>query len=166
MKNLYIRSQTLAMIKVNDIEMTSSDLTASAAMLSDMLSDPDQLVNQAYAENYEANVVDAYELSQCESTFCYPIDGVQFRFNFQNNVFMDNVPRSEWNKEEREFFQKHRDLLYRSCDFNCEVAGKEVIPFYLPKAIDAQVSVRYKDDIDDKMFDKVAWYFSPESSTS
>ena len=76
MKNLFIRAQTLAMIKVNDIEMTGSDLTASASMLSYIMSDPDQLVNESYNSDYEANIVDASGLSQCESTFCYPVEGV------------------------------------------------------------------------------------------
>ena len=133
MKNLFIRSQTLAMIKANDLEMTGSDLTASASVISELLSNPDQFANESYRNDYWTDVVDASELSQCESTFCYPVDGVQFEFDFQGSVFMDRVPRSEWTKEQQDFFLKHRDLLYRSCEFNCEVDGRKVIPFYDPE---------------------------------
>lgn len=130
MKNLFIRSQTLAMIKANDLEMTGSDLTASASMLSELLSDPDRFANEYYTNDYWTGVVDASELSQCESTYCPDINNVKLHFDFMGNVFMDKIPRSEWTKEQQEFFIKHRDLLYRNCDFDCEVNNRLVIPFY------------------------------------
>ena len=67
MKSLYIRAQTLAIIKANDLEMTGNDLTASASIISDMLSQPDSFVSQPYLEKYE-------DLSHSESdlAFCDP----------------------------------------------------------------------------------------------
>ena len=51
MKNLVIRTETLAVIKTNEIEDIGMDLSSSAHILSDLVSYPEELVDQNYPLN-------------------------------------------------------------------------------------------------------------------
>ena len=53
MKNLTLRSQTLAQLLTNDLEMVGSDLSETAHILSDLVSRPTDLADPDYLRNYE-----------------------------------------------------------------------------------------------------------------
>lgn len=63
MKNLLIRSQTLAQIKANALDAMGDDLTVSSVLMSDLVTDPDEFLSEDYPTDPKSFVVDGSTLS-------------------------------------------------------------------------------------------------------
>ena len=87
MKNSIIRSQTLANLKVNDLELTGNDLQTSAHLISDLISSPPyNFADQDYKDRYFDFAHDGPELSACKSTTCPVIDGLIYELYFNGRI--------------------------------------------------------------------------------
>lgn len=77
MKNLSIRSATMAALKQNDLEMIGSDLSSSAHIISDLVSPASGAVNEAFMTkaNIENLTHDGPSLARVESKECLTSDG-------------------------------------------------------------------------------------------
>ena len=91
MKNLIIRTETLAQIKMNEIEEIGTDLSQAAHLVSDLVSYPDTRANERYFEQVsETNLHNGPDLSSRKTTECInPEDPneVFFDIYFSGKVF-------------------------------------------------------------------------------
>ena len=82
-----IRTETLAVIKMNEIEDIGTDLSTSAHVLSDLVSYPDTLADQAYLLNtYKHLTHNGPELSGYGTEQCEAPDGTPFDIGFSGAV--------------------------------------------------------------------------------
>ena len=89
MKNLTLRSQTLAQLLTNDLEMVGSDLSETAHILSDLVSRPTDLADPDYLRDYEQFVYEGPAFGACGSYPCY-IDGAIYKLDFDGDIKQDN----------------------------------------------------------------------------
>ena len=87
MKNLNLRTRTLTALKANDFEMTGNDLSVSARILSELVSNRERIEETDY--DYQSYITDGNRLAQCESTYCPQKGGSSFKFDFKGNIFMN-----------------------------------------------------------------------------
>lgn len=68
MMNLTMRSETLAAIKMNQIESLGEDLSSSAHILSDLISNPDLFVNDEFVDLLlEPSLHNGFDLANCQA---------------------------------------------------------------------------------------------------
>ena len=103
MKNLTLRSQTLAQLLTNDLEMVGSDLSETAHILSDLVSRPTDLADPDYLRNYEQFVYEGPAFATCGSYPC-EIDGATYVLDFDGEIKQDDIPKSEWTNEMHDHF--------------------------------------------------------------
>ena len=86
MKNLIIRTETLAQIKMNEIEEIGTDLSQAAHLVSDLVSYPDTHGDDRYFERVsKTNLHSGPELSSRKTTQCVnpsDPDDVEFDIHF------------------------------------------------------------------------------------
>ena len=94
MKNLIIRTETLAQIKMNEIEEIGTDLSQAAHLVSDLVSYPDTRGNDAYFDRVsKTNLHNGPELSSRKTTQCVnpdDRDGVFYDIYFTGKIFQDD----------------------------------------------------------------------------
>ena len=86
MKNLNIRSATIAALKQNDLEMIGSDLAVSAHVISDLVSRPDKIADKTYLADYEKYTLDGVLLATFESKDCKARDDTTYKFFFTGDI--------------------------------------------------------------------------------
>ena len=87
MKNLMIRTETLAVIKMNEIEDIGTDLSTSAHVLSDLVSYPNTLADEAYLLNsYKHFTHNGPELSGYGTKQCQAPDEIRFDIGFSGDL--------------------------------------------------------------------------------
>jgi len=63
MKNLNLRTRTLTSLKANDFEMTGNDLSVSARILSELVSNREQIEESDYSNDYKSYIADGNRLT-------------------------------------------------------------------------------------------------------
>ena len=90
MKNLTIRSKTLAQLLANDLEMIGSDLSVSAHILSDLVSRPSSIADVYYKRNFDSFVKEGAALSDCKNDPC-SVDGREYVVSFNGKILQNDV---------------------------------------------------------------------------
>ena len=99
MKNVYIRSTTMAQLKQNDLEMMSSDLSVTANLISHLISYPDIVADPNFKSSYQERVIDGPAMSLCKSKPCTNgIDDFEYVFYFNGEITQNNRPKEDWNR--------------------------------------------------------------------
>ena len=169
MKNYVLLAQTMATLKVNDIDLVGNDLRTSAAMISDLVSSPPYDFGDAeYSAAYRSFAHDGPMLaSECESTACPVLDGHTYTMSFDGELTVDGKPEEEWEAEDFERYELHKAELRQECVFDCTINGREVFPLIEPDGVRKSVyELRYKDDPDEPAWDLATWYVAPEPESS
>ena len=102
MKNLIIRTETLAQIKMNEIEEIGTDLSQTAHLISDLVSYPDTCGNDAVFDRVsKTNLHNGPDLSSSKTTQCVNPDDpgeVIFDIYFTGKIFQDDE-MMDWKNE-------------------------------------------------------------------
>ena len=70
MMNLKLRSKTLATIKTNELEDIGTDLSTSARILTDLISDPERFVDEDFLAVYATYLREGPATAQCKTNKC------------------------------------------------------------------------------------------------
>jgi len=99
MKNLNIRSTTMAALKQNDLEMIGNDLSVSAHIITDLVSRPEDFADETYLKNFEEFTHDGVSLTRFESKDCETNDGTIYKFFFKGDILQNGAQIKEWTVE-------------------------------------------------------------------
>lgn len=94
-KNLEILSSSLAALKQNEWEMFGSELSTSARILSDLVSDPEKFLEPAYMASSENYIESLSDLAECVSDEC-EVDGHVYKVYYKDSVMQDGIHSADW----------------------------------------------------------------------
>ena len=111
MKNLTIRSRTLASFLTNDLEMIGSDLSVSAQILSDLVSKPSSIADVSYKNNFNQFVHEGATLSDCKIDPCR-VMGSEYVVGFTGELLQNNISKEKWTDGMKYHFNLYKDIIY------------------------------------------------------
>ena len=158
----------MAALKTNDLEMIGSDLSASAHVISDLVSPVTGIMDQAYLAkaNVEELTHEGPWLANQVSADCrHPVSNSVYKFKFSGQIIQDGIEMEAWNAAQHTNFANDEDWLLHNCNF-ATVDGRRVVPFIEPLGDNEVIPVRYQDALDSVVWDESTWYVAPEQTSS
>ena len=98
--------------------MFGNDLIISADFISDLLSRPDEIADEAYTAQVDQIVYESFDIADTDVDECEAPDGVTYQFYFDGGIEQNGVARAKWEEAEKEHYAKYEEELWQTCDFN------------------------------------------------